>query len=145
MMRSVVCFACAAKCLFGAGVASAAPACGLQSVGVNFGAYSPLSGSSTDGVGQIRVSCDASTTYTIRLESGGNPSARGMTGGSDVLQYQLYTDAGRFTAWGDGAAGTSTMVSDQVHGIFPVYGRIPGGQNVRPGTYTDTIVVTLGF
>jgi spore coat protein U-like protein len=51
------------------------------------------------------------------------------------------------TVWGDGSAGTSTVLLRKVNRNRPVtttiYGRIPPGQNVSVGTYSDAVTVTI--
>jgi len=69
-------------------------------------------------------------------------------GGSDLLDYNLFTTSSRVTVWGDGTAGTMAMQTQQkVRSGKPetmnIYGRIPAGRDVSVGSYTDTLVVTV--
>lgn len=74
-----------------------------------------------------------------------------MRSGSNTLGYNLYTDATRSTIWGDGNAGTFTIADAYVLTAititrnYPVYGRIFPGQNVRVGSYADSITVTVNY
>jgi spore coat protein U-like protein len=50
--------------------------------------------------------------------------------------------------WGDGTAGTATVVQPKVMRNKPpaaitIYGRIPAGQDVSAGAYGDTLTVTI--
>lgn len=131
--------------LVGAAPAAAAM-CSVNPQGVSFGNYDPLSTSALDGVGNINVTCDALVPLTVSLSSGssGTYSERRMSSGFAYLRYNLYTDAGRNIVWGDGL-GSST-VSDTGNNVdLPVYGRIPGFQNVPANAYADTIIVTVTF
>ena len=70
---------------------------------------------------------------------------RVMTGPGN-LTYELYSDAGRTAIWGAtatsaGKVPTSTGASQ----TLTVYGRIPRGQNVAVGAYSQTVTVTLNF
>jgi spore coat protein U-like protein len=65
---------------------------------------------------------------------------------SDLLNYNLFTDAARSAVWGDGTQGTSTLSSKVQRNkpwVATVYGRIPAGQNVPVGLYSDTLTVTI--
>lgn len=126
-------------------------ACSVNPTPVAFGIYSPFNVAPTDTAGTLRVSCDTVTVgYTILLSAGsaGAYSPRGLSGGGYTLSYNLYADALRTVVWGDGSGGTTT-----VSGAFAlpgaidhtVYGRLPAGQNVGAGAYTDTITVTINF
>jgi spore coat protein U-like protein len=147
MMRTLACVL-----LFCAGSTAAPPAgatCGTFSVvSVVFGSYDSLSSHSLDSAGSVTVSCDAGDSFSIALSSGqGTFLGRQMVGGSNVMMYNLFTDAQRSVIWGDGTNGT-VVVSGSGSGtsvIYTVYGRIPGGQNLPAGAYSDSIVVTLNF
>jgi spore coat protein U-like protein len=68
--------------------------------------------------------------------------------GTELLNYNLFTNAARTTIWGDGTAGTS-RVSRNLRRNQPVnltvYGRIPAGQDVRIGSYSETLTVTITY
>jgi len=140
----------------------AAPAgaaqCWVQASAVEFGVYDPFSPGPNHSVGAITVTCGglagAAVAYTIRIGTGssGVHGPRTMRDGvAWQLSYNLYTDAARTLVWGDGT-GASRMVADgyalQGHGVsrsYPVYGRIPARQNVAPGRYVDTLIVTVEY
>ncbi len=61
------------------------------------------------------------------------------------MSYNLYRNAARSEIWGDGTNG-SFIQSGSGAGAnvpWPIYGRLPGSQNVSVGTYTDNITVTV--
>lgn len=143
---------------FWSGAALAAASCGFQNViGVAFGLYDPLSGAANNSSGRFAVECSrpilsgpyVSFTYSVNVSSGlhGTVTARKMSNGVDNLSYGLYQDSSRQT--------NLTSVSGSFHfpflgvrkgsRLFDVYGRIPAGQLVSSGTYTDTITLTLTF
>lgn len=120
--------------------------CSVSPQSVNFGAYNPLSSSALDGVGNISVSCDAPTSFSISLGTGaGSYASRILSSGANQLTYNLYTDSARLIVWGDGAGGTSIVSTTSAGGDFSVYGRMPARQNVPAGAYSDTIVVTVTY
>lgn len=131
-------------------------ACTVSSSGVAFGTYNPFSTSPTDATGDITLTCTAgsgSGAYSVGLSVGGGSSysARRMTSGSNLLPYQVYSNAARSTVWGDGTAGTSTATAGdnrpQVGGStsLPIYGRIVAQIAVAPGSYSDTLTVTVVY
>jgi len=70
-----------------------------------------------------------------------------MTDGSNTLEYNLYTDAGRTTVWGDGTASSVTAAGtgSGAQQSLTVYGRIPASQSVPAGSYSDTVTATINF
>ena len=126
-----------------------AVACTVGTTTVGFGVYDVFSNQDTDATGTVTVTCDPDTTpYTIALERGitGSINNRVMlsASGHDRLNYNLYIDAARSTIWGNGS-GNSLVVSQSAPATVTVYGRIPPGQNVSVGTYSDTVSVTISF
>lgn len=120
--------------------------CSVSPQSVSFGNYDPLNPAALDGVGNINVSCDASTSFTISLSAGsGTYTSRKMMSGTEPMAYNLYTDASRLLIWGDGTGSTSTVSTTAASGDYTVYGRIPDRQNIPAGTYTDSITVTVTY
>ena len=133
--------------------------CSISTTGVNFGAYDPRSPAPRDGVGTIDMRCsddiedgdeNGGGNKKIEISAGasGSFAARRMQSGADGLDYNLYTSPTRTSVWGDGNNGTdSVKVRPTKHETIStsVYGRIPAGQNVRAGTYTDTLIVSIEF
>ena len=139
-------------------LAPAAPApaaCTISATGVAFGSYDPGSASPDDSTGTVDVGChpsDAAPTVALGTGLSGSYSPRAMTAGSYSLGYNLYTSSARNIVWGDGTSGTvtQTLSGGSVSGGVrrysrPVYGRIPGSQNVGAGAYGDTIILTVTF
>ena len=122
-------------------------ACTVSAVGVVFGSYNTFGTAPVDSTGTVTVACDiTSLTYTIGLSTGnGTYATRMMNGPSATLSYNLYLDPTRLIVWGDGSAGTSLVAGVNPGLTHTVYGRIPALQNVAPGSYSDTIVVTVSF
>ena len=133
-----------------AAIAAAAPAaaagCSVSPQSVSFGSYDTLSPSPHDGVGNVGITCDAATSFTISLSPGsGTYSERLMAGGAEGLSYNVYTDASRTIVWGDGSGSTGTVSTTAAATDIPVYARIPARENVAAGSYADTIVVTVSY
>jgi spore coat protein U-like protein len=133
--------------------------CTTSATGVAFGAYDPTATGSLSSAGGVQVSCSqvgvmgVTVSYTIALSAGTSVSyvTRQMVFGTNKLGYNLYTDATHNTVWGNGA-GSSTVSDSYVLAPGPatartyqVYGRIPAGENVLAGVYSDTIIVTVTY
>jgi spore coat protein U domain-containing protein, fimbrial subunit CupE1/2/3/6 len=141
--------------------ASVAAKCIVSSTSVvAFGAYDPVvtnasGGSDLDGTGSVGIQCTPGNGTSISLDSGANASGnqRRMQGpagtSSAFLNYNLYSDSGRTTAWGNGSNGASSFAistsSTAAERTFTVYGRVPKGQDVNVGSFTDTVQATVNF
>jgi spore coat protein U-like protein len=122
-----------------------AASCNVSPQGVIFGSYDWLSPVPLDAVGNIRVVCDTSVSFSVALGAGnGSAAGRRLTSGSEHLDYELYTNASRTSVWGDGITGSDVSVTGESVDL-PVYGRIPPRQNVPANTYFDTIMVTISY
>ncbi len=132
-----------------------AAACNVIGPNLSFGPYNPLSAFGATTSGTISVDCNLSPPPTVRVQIGRSAISGGFqprrmrhTTGTDTLAYNLYTDAGGTSIWGDGTAGTTTL-SDKVQKNKPwlptVYGIMPPGQDVSVGSYTDTITISIFF
>jgi spore coat protein U-like protein len=124
--------------------------CLISATNVAFTATGVLS-SALDATGSITARCTNGDAYRIALNGGasGNVAARTMvrSGGGGVVNYQLYTNAGRSQAWGDGTGGT-TMPTGTGTGnavVIQVFGRVPAQTTPAPGSYSDTITATISF
>lgn len=129
----------------------AAPAarasCDADAGSVAFGVIDVLR--TSQSTGRVTIRCDAGLTVQVGLSAGGGGVERRLSGpGSDVIPYYLYADPGGATPWGDGMV-IGLPVSVSVDGgrpaDLPVYGLIPPTPGVQPGTYVDTLLVTLIF
>jgi spore coat protein U-like protein len=120
--------------------------CALSGATFNFGQYTSGQPADLDAVGTINYA-DCSGNVTLELDGGlsGDVNARQLRAGSRRLAYQIYREAGRTSVWGRGADARVVQFATSQSGRIEVFGRIPGGLVVEPGTYTDTIGVTLTF
>lgn len=56
------------------------------------------------------------------------------------------TNTARTIIWGDGTSGTSIVTVNNVRNTTrTVYGRIPALQDVRAGSYSETLTVTVTY
>ena len=122
--------------------------CAVSATNVAFGNYSTAQ---LDSTGSVTATCTNGTTYTVALDvgtgSGATVGARKMTGpASQTLIYSLYSDASRSTVWGP-TVGTNTVAGTGTGSAqaLTVYGRIPALEYPAPGSYSDTITVTVAY
>ena len=152
-MRRVLLAATVAGALVLSVVVPARAACTISSTPLVFGTYNVFAVTPLDSTGSVTLHCTATDKdIVITLDRGGAPTfnPRRMLNGAEQLDYNLYLDAARTTIWGDGTGGTQTFANHNPQGnnrdiVLPIYGRIPAGQDVRAGTYTNTITVTIQF
>lgn len=141
--------------------AAAAATCTLTATGPAFGNYDPFSTNALAANGNVVATC----TYTgggatnismvTRYSTGfsGNYGNRFMLSGTNRLNYNIYFDAAFTQIRGDGTGGSQTggatlSVSPSnrtATASSTIYGRIPAGQDARPGVYGDTITVTVTY
>ena len=118
---------------------------------LSFGAYDPVVANASadlDGSGTFTVACTKGATgLTIELGQGSNySSGRRMVASGNYLPYELYSNSGRTTVWGSGAAAVSPSApSSNAPVTYTVYGRVAAGANVTAGSYSDTVVATVNF
>lgn len=125
-------------------------------VAVAFGNYTPTGGN-VGANGTVNVNCTKSTPFTVALNkgttAGGTIAQRLMSDGAgNTLQYNLYTTAAFATVWGDGTGssvtqpGTGAGMATAV--ALTVFGSLPDNatnQAVAPGSFTDTITVSVAY
>jgi len=131
--------------------AEVAANCRIAISNLAFGAYDPLAVHATqqlDGAADVTMLCTRSSRASITIDIGRNAvgSTRSLAGTDQHVTYQLYRDSSRTQAWGGGTDGLQ-YVSEGIHKPqqLTVYGRIPPGQEVASGVYTDVVTATVDF
>lgn len=140
---------------------TAAVVCRIQSAGtLAFGPYDSLAKAPNDTQIDVTVTCDRDAgprniTLTLQADQGINGTsvnARRLahTGGAgDTLNYGLYSNPGRNNVLGmsDGINTLRVPLSVDNNGSasarLTIFGRIPAGQDVTVGSYSDTVQITL--
>ena len=137
---------------------AAVTSCSVTTTGVAFGTYTPLTPTALAGTGTIDITCTVNShknNITIDLSTGLSNSytQRTLVSGTDILNYNLYLDAANTQIWGNGTGtsnidtvtltrkGNATTVSTTA----TVYGAVAALQDPAPGTYADTITVTVNY
>jgi len=122
---------------------------------LTFGSYADLAnivnGRSvgSGGGSSFGVKCSQGTAYSVALDSGQNASGnqRRMQHNGEFVNYDLYQDTSRSQAWGNGSNGGTTLagVGTGNNSELVVYGRVPAQTTPSPGTYLDTVQVTVAW
>ncbi len=138
--------------------ANVVAACNITTNPLAFGSYSSLSATALDVSASLGVTCSQGSVATVSLAGGNNELAgqRRMTDGTAFLNYSIFKPATSAAgaacaytdAWGPGGGGTTfatTAAPDLNTRNYNVCGRIPAGQSVPVGSYTDVVVATVSF
>jgi spore coat protein U-like protein len=140
---------------------SAAVVCRILSGGtLAFGPYDSLATAPNDTQIDVTVTCDRDggpRNITLTLEAdqglnGGSVNTRRLahTGGTrDTLNYGLYSDPARSNVLGmsDGINTLRVPLAienkSSATARLTIFGRIPAGQDVTVGNYSDAVQITL--
>ncbi len=129
--------------------ATVATQCNISATTLNFGNVGLLS-ATTPGTSTVSVQCSNGSAYNVGLNAGlnggGNINTRKMVLGANFVSYQLYSNSGRTTVWGN-TIGTNTVTGTGIGSVqnITVYGSVPAQTTPSAGVYTDTIVVTVTY
>lgn len=118
--------------------------CRVSTTGLNFGAYDVVSAASRDSTTTLTVTCDRNPPVDVSVSIGASPGSRGFNPrqmrsaapGTDRLNYNLYTTPSMSTV------GLKKINRNRIV-TMTIYGRIPPGQNVSVGIYSDQVTVTI--
>lgn len=134
--------------------------CTAAGASMNLGPYDSFQAIHADSSLVFTVNCSRSggpgdQTVTIGLgpstHSGSIASRRlKLATGSDLAIYNVYRDAGRNLVWGTATGATMSLTqfiknNTTVPFTFTLFGRIDALQDLRPGTYGDSLTITVTF
>jgi len=122
--------------------ATVAANCNVQSVtNLDFGAYDPTNATADDdGVGNVQFRCTKGTAYGMYVTG-----AKTMTDGTDTMNFEIYQESGRTTAWPSVSPGVGSTAVDNTTIQNDIYGRIAALQDVQVGTYNGSVTVTIEY
>ncbi|MCA1732735.1 MAG: spore coat U domain-containing protein [Acidobacteria bacterium] len=127
--------------------------CRVGSTDLDFGSYDPIGTHQTQDLtaeSTISVRCTKGTSASVGLSLGTNGagSQRYMLGAAGShLGYTLFLNSSRTQTWNltQRVTGVSTSKDLPLGGGLYVFGSIPGGQDVRSGTYADTVQAVVNY
>ncbi|MEJ1937196.1 spore coat U domain-containing protein [Nostoc sp. NIES-2111] len=137
--------------------ATVGSSCVVNSVSaINFGMLDPAVASivGRTAPGSVSVTCPNGLTYRIYipLDSGEGDTTRRMSLGNPqkFISYGLYTDTSANGLWPTGPASAAGRQGTGNATAFTVTGKItgftvPANSSLDPGTYSDTVTVTIDF
>lgn len=129
--------------------ATVVSSCNVSATNINFGALGLLTGNN-DASGTLSIQCNSTLPYTVSLNGGTSgatdPTQRKMAFSSTNIIYGLYRDSVHSLPWGS-TVGTNTASGTGSGTLqnLTVYGRIAVQTTPKPGTYADTIIVTVSY
>jgi spore coat protein U domain-containing protein, fimbrial subunit CupE1/2/3/6 len=108
------------------------------------------------GNSTLSVTCTLNTPYYIGMapqnvtSTTGVGTMKGTGTNTDTVTYQLYSNSGLSTIWGNTA--TTTTVGNGVSGsgtgvptTLTVYAKATGSTDVKPDSYSDTVQVNINY
>lgn len=126
--------------------------CTVTASPMAFGTLTTLGSANIDTSAAITLACTPDAAYDVSLDLGVNAgvgSQRQLVNGADNTQridYDVYSDAARTTAWSSGAGATVAGTAAAGVASLTAYGRIPSTASaVTSGTYSDSVTVTVTF
>lgn len=132
--------------------ATVASSCTISTAAIDFGSYDPVvthAAANLDGTGTVTITCTKGTVTTVGLDLGANAvlTTRRMAAGTERLTYELYKDSGRTSVWGSSGGNLldTGVAPSKAARPFTVYGRVPSGQDISAGSYSDTVTATVNF
>lgn len=131
--------------------------CTVSASALSLGSYDPISanaGSDLTTTTTVTTKCTKDASVTVTLDQGSNASADSTNdvpkrqlsaGNGNLLAYSLYQDAGYTSLWGNTTGSGVALTGSGTNQTSTVYAKVPAGQNVPAGNYSDTVVATVTF
>jgi spore coat protein U-like protein len=136
---------------FGFSVSASVPrTCALQvTPNLDFGSHPGPIAAVYDNTTTLSMQCRGGTPWTLSLDNGkyfDSGTRRMRIDGTDsYVRYGLYHDTNRSLPWGQSTGDTLTGSGTGAVDTRTVYGRVPSGQNVPAGIYSDTVTATITY
>lgn len=114
---------------------------------LDFGTVTQLD-ASRDATALIKLRCATDTDWLVTLSIGLNPTINGfrqMAYNGNFLGYALYKDPAFLFPWGDTQVNGVAGSGENEDVTLTVYGRVFPQPVTVPGTYSDTVTVTLTY
>jgi spore coat protein U domain-containing protein, fimbrial subunit CupE1/2/3/6 len=132
--------------------------CTIAAANLVFGAYDPVVANAASPLNvnsTVTVACTKGATATVGLNAGANSgkggcaTTRAMSSGGGVpsyLCYEIYSNAGLSTVWGNAGAGlVNYTAASKAPTALTDYGQVPAGQDVPTASYSDSVTATITF
>lgn len=102
-------------------------------------------GKTGDSSPTIAITCSGNSPWSMRLSAGTGEGAIATTrvitsANGNTVDHALFTDASHSILWVD-----QTVAGSGPGTTIPPFGRIPANQRMSPGSYIDTVTVTVTY
>jgi spore coat protein U-like protein len=131
--------------------ANVASQCSISAASdLDFSAQPGIFTGNRDYTSTLTMRCRRRTAWQIGLNNGqhasGTTRRMANAAGTAFVPYEMYRNSPRTQRWGntlntDTLTGTGSGNSEN----FTIYGRVPGPQNLVPGSYSDIVTVTVTY
>ncbi|MEP6940098.1 MAG: spore coat U domain-containing protein [Rudaea sp.] len=129
--------------------ATVAKNCTVSATTLDFGTPAGFLTANVDVTSTITTQCTSTTPYQIGLNNGANASGtvRRMAGGTaEFIAYELYRNSARSTRWGNTVGVDTVAATGNGNALATtVYGRVAPQATPSPGSYSDTITVSVTY
>lgn len=121
-----------------------------ETTDLGFGSIPGLINADRDATSTLSLTCTGRTAWNVGLDNGlhasGSTRRMRLPATGNHVVYELYREPSRSSRWGT-TIGTDTVpgVGNGSEQYLTVYGRVPAGQAVPAGNYSDTITVTITY
>lgn len=125
--------------------------CTVSANALDFGTLDGFLVANVDQTTTLQTTCTNGTAYKIGLDNGqkANGTTRRMAGAAgEFVAYELYRDSNRSQRWGNDAVNGTDTVNGTGNGLartMTIYGRVAPQATPAPGSYSDTITVTVTY
>lgn len=98
----------------------------------------------------LSITCSNTTPYNVGLDagnvSGSTVAARLLANGATTMSFQMYSDSGRTTVWGN-TIGTNTVTGtgNGSAQTLTIYGQVPVQATPTANTYSSTVTASVTF
>jgi len=98
----------------------------------------------------LSITCSNTTPYNVGLDAGNvtgsTVAARLLANGAVTMSFQMYSDSGRTTIWGNTVAvNTVTGTGTGSAQTLTVYGQVPVQSTPAANTYSSTVTASVIF
>ena len=127
--------------------------CNISAGALTFASYDPTLDADSNAFATIDSTCTSGGAAVITMGQGlgGHTDSsdispiRQMTAGSEKLDYEVYSDSGRSTQWGNTSATGVSVTGTGSTQSLTAYGTITGLQQVSAVSFTDSVTVTVTY
>jgi spore coat protein U-like protein len=125
--------------------------CNMTANNIAFGPYDPVVANKSahlERIDIVSMQCTPGTAVRMELDNGQHASGgqRAMTGPPNGrLSYEIYRSNNHNVRFGTGADAQDKVAGSNGRLGFWMYSRLPAGQNMPVGSYSDTVLVTITY